>query len=299
MSCTIKILILNWLRKRKFTQFLKAGKAVAVSFSQPCSRVGHALIVQNLTGEFTWKIYASSGNLLTDSWSWQSFVSSYDLFDCLFPRLYKMKHSWYQDFFVIHRWFVYWVFGWEMRHNVSTNIGHRFLTLVDKHFPKDHKLRKIFNRNTIKISYSCMNNTKQIINNHNKGILNPPIHTDKTANNATGNKTGKCRQKNTCPLNENCLQSSVIYQAMVKRKDNNTSKTYVGLRETTSRQDTETSHCIIPSRKTETRPNSANISGLLKTRTLTTVFHGVSCHHGQPTIAQVKDAISALKRNFS
>ena len=35
---------------------------------------------------------------------------------------------------------------------------------------KEHKLRKIFNRNTIKISYSCMNNTKQIIDNHNKRI---------------------------------------------------------------------------------------------------------------------------------
>ena len=69
--------------------------------------------------------------------------------------------------------------------NVSTNIGHKFLSLVDKHFPKDHKLRKIFNRNIIKISYSCMNNTKQIIDNHNKRILNPPIHTDETANNAT------------------------------------------------------------------------------------------------------------------
>ena len=54
--------------------------------------------------------------------------------------------------------------------NVSTNIGHRFLALVDKHFPKDHKLRKIFNRNTIKISYSCMNNTKQVIYNYNKRI---------------------------------------------------------------------------------------------------------------------------------
>ena len=84
--------------------------------------------------------------------------------------------------------FVYWVFGWEMRHNVSTNVGRRFLTLGDKHFPKDHKLRKISNRNTIKISYSCMNNTKQIIDNHNKCILNPPVHTDKTANNVTADK---------------------------------------------------------------------------------------------------------------
>jgi len=37
--------------------------------------------------------------------------------------------------------------------NTSTNIGHKFFGLVDKHFPNDHKLRKIFNRNTIKISY--------------------------------------------------------------------------------------------------------------------------------------------------
>ena len=29
------------------------------------------------------------------------------------------------------------------------------------------------------ISYSCMNNTKQIINNHNKCIPNSPKHTDK------------------------------------------------------------------------------------------------------------------------
>ena len=30
------------------------------------------------------KIYAASGNLLTDSWSWQSFVSSCDVLNCLF-----------------------------------------------------------------------------------------------------------------------------------------------------------------------------------------------------------------------
>ena len=45
--------------------------------------------------------------------------------------------------------------------NTSTNIGHQFLALVDKHFPKNHKLRKIFNQNTIKVSYSCMNNKKK------------------------------------------------------------------------------------------------------------------------------------------
>ena len=60
-------------------------------------------------------------------------------------------------------------------------MGHKFLALVDKHSPNDHKLRKIFNRNTIKISYSCMNNTKQIIDNHNKHILTASIQINNTA----------------------------------------------------------------------------------------------------------------------
>ena len=59
----------------------------------------------------------------------------------------------------------------------------QFLALVDKHVPKDHKLRKTFNHNTIKISYSCMNNTKQIIDNHNKRILNSSKHIKDTAAN--------------------------------------------------------------------------------------------------------------------
>ena len=44
----------------------------------------YVLIGQNLTGEFMRKIYAASGNLLTDSWSWQSFVSSCHVLNCLF-----------------------------------------------------------------------------------------------------------------------------------------------------------------------------------------------------------------------
>ena len=36
--------------------------------------------------------------------------------------------------------------------------------------PERPQTKKIFNRNTIKISYSCMNNTKQVIDNHNKRI---------------------------------------------------------------------------------------------------------------------------------
>ena len=44
----------------------------------------YALIGQNFTAEFMRKIYAASGHLFTDSWSRQSFVSSCDVFNCLF-----------------------------------------------------------------------------------------------------------------------------------------------------------------------------------------------------------------------
>ena len=55
--------------------------------------------------------------------------------------------------------------------NFSTNIGRTFLNLLDTHFPKDNKLHKIFNRNNVKISYSCMDNMTNIINTHNKLVL--------------------------------------------------------------------------------------------------------------------------------
>ena len=47
--------------------------------------------------------------------------------------------------------------------NVKTNIGKTFLNLVKKHFPRDHKLYKIFNRNTLKLSYSCMSSMYRLI----------------------------------------------------------------------------------------------------------------------------------------
>jgi len=62
-------------------------------------------------------------------------------------------------------------------------------------------------------------------------ILNSFKHADETADNPVDKKSCNCRQKITCPLNGNCLQSSVIYQATVTRNDNNTWKRYIGLTE--------------------------------------------------------------------
>ena len=87
MSPTIKILISNWPRTRKFSQLLQTREAVAFDLSHH----GHTLRsifmlwLVKIWGELVRKIYAASGNLFTDSWSWQSFVSSSDVFNCLSP----------------------------------------------------------------------------------------------------------------------------------------------------------------------------------------------------------------------
>ena len=55
--------------------------------------------------------------------------------------------------------------------NVLTNIGKSFLTILDKHSPKSHRLHRIFNHNNVKISYSAMPNFASVINSHNKKIM--------------------------------------------------------------------------------------------------------------------------------
>ena len=55
--------------------------------------------------------------------------------------------------------------------NVKTNIGKEFFKLICKNFPRNHSFRKIFNLNTIKISYSSMKNMKSLIKQHNARVL--------------------------------------------------------------------------------------------------------------------------------
>ena len=43
-----------------------------------------------------------------------------------------------------------------------------FLHLLDKHFGKNHECHKIFNRNNVRIIYSCIYNIKNIISSHKK-----------------------------------------------------------------------------------------------------------------------------------
>ena len=55
---------------------------------------------------------------------------------------------------------------------VSTNILKVFLKLLDKHFPKSSILHKIFNRNSIKVNYSCtQNHDMRILNSRTQNCL--------------------------------------------------------------------------------------------------------------------------------
>ena len=89
-------------------------------------------------------------------------------------------------------------------------------------FPMGHPLRKIINRNTVKLSYRCMANMKQKISNHNFQVKKAEEETQL-------NHGCNCTQViGTCPLGGNCLVNSVVYGAEVTDSQSKT-ETYTGL----------------------------------------------------------------------
>ena len=114
--------------------------------------------------------------------------------------------------------------------NVTTNIGKKFLNIVDSCFPPGHKLHKLLNRNTIKVSYCCMPNMKQVIASHNKAV----IRKSKSQQPAQPEQDNcNCRRDRICPLNGKCLTSGIVYQATVSQDNPHKEETYIGLTDTT------------------------------------------------------------------
>ena len=87
--------------------------------------------------------------------------------------------------------------------NVKTNVAKMFLQLIDTHFPPANKLHKIFNRNTVKVSYRCTQNISQIIKGYNKKVTQIKRHHQLECN---------CRIKTECLLNGNCRKEDAIYK---------------------------------------------------------------------------------------
>ena len=83
--------------------------------------------------------------------------------------------------------------------HVKINVGKQFLKLVRRHFPKGHKLNKIFNKNTPKVRYSCMRNMSSILTRHSK------IFADNERQYECN-----CRSKDLCPLENKCLTHEIF-----------------------------------------------------------------------------------------
>ena len=104
--------------------------------------------------------------------------------------------------------------------SVATNVGAKFLKLISKHFPREHPLHCILNRNTVKISYSCTKNIDQIIKGHNQKILK-----GKDPEKPEGGCNCRRSNKDNCPIKDNCNQENVIYHARVAEGEE---KKYIG-----------------------------------------------------------------------
>ena len=129
--------------------------------------------------------------------------------------------------------------------SVKTNIGRMLIKLISEYYAPNHKSVKIFNKNTIKLSYSCMPNIRSKINGHTKKILQPKS--------AQQQKLCNCLDKEDYPLNGLYLTSSILYQATRKCNDSkHKQKRYKGIVVTTFKE------CYANHKKTFNLINSKN-----------------------------------------
>ena len=102
--------------------------------------------------------------------------------------------------------------------NMETNIGKTFSKLVKKHFLRNNSFHKILKKNTIKISYCCLRNISSIIALHNKSVLRPKAK-----------EYGcNCRNKESCPLQIQCLTPKVIFEGAVVNNSDDEKRVYFG-----------------------------------------------------------------------
>ena len=92
--------------------------------------------------------------------------------------------------------------------SVVTDVGKQFLRLLDVHFPEHDPLHKIFNRQTVKVSYGCMPNIRASINAHNKSILEDKVELTPGECN--------CREPEECPMPGECTTPNLLYEATIK-----------------------------------------------------------------------------------
>ena len=108
--------------------------------------------------------------------------------------------------------------------HISTNVGKKFLHLVDTCFPPGHLLHGLLNRNTVKVSYRTMASMGQVLQQHNNKVLKPQVVEEEVEEGCN------CRAgPGECPLQGRCLTTKLVYGAAVTRRDTRRTRTYTGL----------------------------------------------------------------------
>ena len=145
--------------------------------------------------------------------------------------------------------------------NLRTNVGKKFIDIVKSEFTEDHVLHQIFNKNTIRLSYSCMPNMSKKVSMHNgkvfqqfmeeeqnlqnQNLQNQNLQNAQNQNLQQNRKKKKKKEKScnctngvaSCPLDGKCIsEKSIVYSCKVTRLDDFTCETYTGLTDNTFKQ---------------------------------------------------------------
>ena len=96
---------------------------------------------------------------------------------------------------------------------VVNNLGKEFFKLLKRNFPSGSPSHKIFNKNCVKLSYSCMPNINGMINKSNIAKLSKEKN--------KGVAKCNCRDMVRCPLEGKCKQECVVYKVEVYSDPNN------------------------------------------------------------------------------
>ena len=96
--------------------------------------------------------------------------------------------------------------------------------LFDSAFPIKNPLRKLFTRQTVKVSYKCMPNMAQAVSRHNMKVLqgNQQQHLQQPGCHCRGGKA-------TRPVQGRCKTDCVVYRATVKEIMSGSMETYTGV----------------------------------------------------------------------
>ena len=124
-----------------------------------------------------------------------------------------------------------WYGSTHLNKSVLTNIGKVFLGLLERHFPSGHKYHSIFNKQTVKISYSCCPSVQSAISVHNRKLLRNNISSTNSPPASQPPQLCNCKSAEVCPMSGSCLKSAIIYKATVSSEVE--SKFYIGATEQT------------------------------------------------------------------